>query len=221
MKVPLPQPKGGRVLADWITTSLREAILHGYFEQGEKLDQDLIAGELEVSRMPVREALKTLESEGFVEIRPHRGAFIPQVSSQDIREVYEIRVLLEAEAVLQATPLIPDNVLDELQQSLDEGRAQLAAGHTAHHFLNDLFFHQTIFGYVKNRLMKDVLESLGNRIVRVRRFALLQPGPHLTQSIEEHYCILQAMRQRDAEAAAEAMKTHLERSALRIQQLTH
>ena len=80
MKAPLPAIKGGRVLADSVTGSLREAILQGYFEPGEKLDQDLIAEELKVSRTPVREALKVLESEGFVEIRPHRGAFIPKVS---------------------------------------------------------------------------------------------------------------------------------------------
>lgn len=219
MKVPLPEIKGGRVLADWVTESLREAILHGYFEPAEKLDQDLIAAELKVSRTPVREALKVLESEGFVEIRPHRGAFIPKVTAQDISDVYEIRVLLEAEAVHQATPLIPNAVLDELEQSLNEGRAQLRAGNAAHHFINDLYFHKTIFGYVENRLMKDVLESLDNRILRVRRYALLQPGPHLKQSIEEHWAILQAMRQRDMVGAVKAMQIHLESSAVRIQQL--
>lgn len=219
MKARLPKIEGSRVLTDWVTTSLREAILQDYFEPGEKLDQDLIAKELEVSRTPVREALKVLESEGFVEIRPHRGAFIPQVSLKDIRDVYEIRVLIEAEAVRQVTPLIPDTVLDELEASLDEGRAQLTAGNTAHHFTNDVFFHETIFGYLENRLMKDVLDSLNNRILRVRRFALLKPGSHLTQSIEEHYAILGAMRRRDPEAAAKATEVHLIESALRIQQL--
>ena len=73
-----------------MTASLREAILHGYFEPGEKLDQDRIAEELEVSRTPVREAMRRLESEGFVEVRPHYGAFIAKVSQQEIHEVYTL-----------------------------------------------------------------------------------------------------------------------------------
>lgn len=219
MRVPLPQVRTGRVLADWVTASLREAILQGYFEPGEKLDQDLIAEELKVSRTPVREALKVLESEGFVEIRPHRGAFIPKVSHQDIHDVYEIRKLLEAEVVRQVTPVIPDSVLDELERALKEDQAGIDAGDSTQHFTHDSHFHETILAFVENELLKDVLASLGNRIVRVRRFALLQPGPHLIESYSEHCVIIEAMRKRDSEAAAEGMRVHLEKSALRIQQL--
>ncbi len=106
MEVPLPQVREGRVLADWGTASLREAIFNGYFEPGEKLDQDRIAEGLEISRTPVREAMRRLESEGFVEVRPHYGAFIAKVSRQGIRKVCEIRRVLEAEVVRQVTPLI-------------------------------------------------------------------------------------------------------------------
>jgi DNA-binding GntR family transcriptional regulator len=195
------------------------AVLQGFFEPGEKLDQDLIAEEFGVSRTPVREALKVLESEGFIEIRPHRGAFIPVISRQDIKDVYEVRSLLEAEAVRLATPLIADSVLNELEQSLLSGRAQLDSGETDQHYDDDTFFHNTIFRYVQNRVMKEVLDSLENRIVRVRRFALMQPGSHLQKSIKEHFAILEAMRHRDPAAAAAAMKAHLTQSSLRIQEL--
>ena len=219
MKVPLPQAKGERVLADWVTASLQQAILHGHFDPGEKLDQDLIAAEFGVSRTPIREALKVLESEGFVEIRPHRGAFIPIISREDVHDIYEVRSLLEAEAVRVATPLIPDSVLDEMERSLDQGREHLSAGDSAHHFVNDTYFHDTIFEYVQNRMMKEVLEGLDNRVLRVRRFALTQPGSHLEESINEHCAILEAMRRRDPQAAAQAMIEHLLKSASRIQEL--
>jgi DNA-binding GntR family transcriptional regulator len=220
MKVPLPKVTGGRVLASWVTASLREAILNGYFEAGEKLDQDLIAKELKVSRTPVREALKVLESEGFIELRPHRGAFIPKVSRQDICEIYEFRGLLEAEMVRQVTPIIPDSVLDELEQSLEENLAQLESEDRAGHVESDIYFHETIVKFVENTLLKESLEGLNNRIIRVRRFAQLQPGYHLLESLEEHRAIFQAMRRRDPEAAAEAMLIHLEKSSQRIQQFT-
>jgi DNA-binding GntR family transcriptional regulator len=219
MKVPLPQVREGRVLADWVTASLREAILNGYFESGEKLDQDRIAEELEVSRTPVREAMRRLESEGFVEVRPHYGAFIAKVSRQDIREVYEIRRVLEAEVVRQVTPLMPESVLDELERSLTETEAQFDAGDSAKHFERDVYFHDTIANFVENKLLKEVLDGLTNRISIVRRFAQLRPGPHLAESFKEHRAILKAVRQRDPEQAAELMRVHLERSSLRLQEL--
>ena len=218
MKVPLPEIKDGRVLADWVTASLREAILRGYFDPGEKLDQDRIAKELEVSRTPVREALQRLESEGFVDIRPHYGAFIAVVSKQDVHEIYQVRGLLEAEVVRQVTSLIPDSVFDELELSLAKDQAQLEAGDRVGHFESDIHFHETIISFVENKLLKEILDSLNNRIIRVRRFAQLQPGFHLVESFQEHRAIFQAMRQRDVETAATAMRTHLEKSALRIQQ---
>lgn len=220
MKAPLPHAKQEvRVLADWVAASLREAILNGYFEPGEKLDQDFIAEELEVSRTPVREALKRLESEGFIELRPHYGAFIAEVSRQDIREVYEMRRLLESEVVRQVTPLIPESVLDELERSLAETQAQFNAGDSAKHFESDVYFHETIVNFVENGLLKEIIDSLTNRISMVRRFAQSKPGSHLVESFKEHRAILQAMRQRDPEQAAELMALHLEKSALRIQEL--
>jgi len=219
MKLPLPQVKQGRVLTDWVMASLREAILNGYFEAGEKLDQDLIAEELEVSRTPVREAIRKLESEGFIALRPHYGAFIATVSQRDIHQVYKVRGLLEAEIVRQVTLLIPQPALDELDNSLVETQAQVDAGDIAKHYENDVSFHETIASFAENKLLREILDSLTNRISMVRRFAQLQPGPHLIESLGEHRAILQAMRQRDPERAAEMMRLHLENSSLRIQEL--
>jgi DNA-binding GntR family transcriptional regulator len=220
MKIPLPQVREGRVLADWVTASLREAILNGYFESGEKLDQDRIAEELEVSRTPVREAMRRLESEGFVEVRPHYGAFIAMVSQRDIGEIYEVRGLLEAEVVRQVTPLIPESVLGELDRTLAETEAQFEAGDSAKHFESDVYFHETIANFVENKLLKEVLDGLTNRISIVRRFAQLRPGPHLAESFKEHRAILQAIRKRDSERAADLMGLHLVNSAVRIQELS-
>jgi DNA-binding GntR family transcriptional regulator len=218
-KVLTPHPAPGRLLADWITARLREAILEGVFKPGEKLDQERIAENLEVSLTPVREALRRLESKGFVELRPHYGAFIANVSREDIQQVYEVRGLLESEIVRQVTSLIPDSVLDELDRSLTEIQAQSDTGDTAKHFESDVDFHETIVSHIQNKLFKDVLDALTGRISMVRRFALLQPGPHLAESLEEHRAILEAMRQRNPQQAAELMRAHLSKSSLRIQEL--
>ncbi len=216
MKVPLPEVRGGRVLADWVTRTLREAILQGHLRPGEKIDQDLVAEELDVSRTPVREALRVLESEGFVEIRPHRGAYVSTVTQRDIREIYEVRALIEAEMVREATPVIPDAVLDEVERSLERARGRDGADYVE----ADVTLHDTIVDFVENELLKEILDGLNQRIIRVRRFAQLQPGYHLVESHNEHYAIVRAMRQREAERAAELMARHLENSAERIQELS-
>jgi len=216
VKVPLAKVTGGSVLKDWVTVSLREAILSGYFKPGEKIDQDLIAKELGVSRTPVREAVMMLEAEGFVEVRPRRGAFIVTLSPRDIQEICEIRGLLEAEAVRQVTPLISDSVLDDIEEFLSETQVRFEAGDVAAHFESDIYFHETIVGLAENKLLREVLSGLTNRIARLRQFAQAQPGQHLVESFKEHRAILEAMRRRDAEAAGEAMRMHLENSALRL-----
>lgn len=207
------------MLADWVTNSLREAILQNYFEPGEKLDQDSIAEEFQVSRTPVREAIRRLEAEGFVQIVPHRGAFISQVSPQDIHDVYEIRRLLESEIVRQVTPIIPQAILEELERSLEVSKIADEKGQRQKHTESDAFYHETIVNLAENQLLKEVLDSLTNRISLVRHFAQLQPGYHLTKSLEEHRAILQAMRDRDAGRAAELMAHHLDQSARRITEI--
>jgi len=219
MRTPLPRVRQGRVLADWVATSLREAIFLGFFEPGEKIDQDLVAEELEVSRTPVREALKRLEFEGFVEVRPHYGAFIPVVTPRDVREGFEVRALLESEVVRQVTPLISEAVLEELDRSQAESLAELDVGNTTKHFETDIHFHQTLLDLVANHLIKEILDGLTNRISMVRRLAQSRPGVHLPESLDEHRGIIQAIRRRDSDKAAELMVLHLQTSSLRIQEL--
>ena len=217
MKIPLPQSNEDRGLSNWVTASLRNAILNGYFEPGEKLDQSWIASELNVSRTPIREALKVLASEGFVEIQSYRGAYIPKFPRQELRDIYEVRRLIEQEISRLAVPVIPDQVLQHLQEILQDDGNALETGVDWKHFETDCEFHGTIANYCQNKLFKEILDNLNNRIVRVRSFALHQPGSHLKNSNVEHMEILKALRMRDSEKAAQLMGEHLVNSAARIE----
>jgi len=175
--------------------------------------------ELEVSRTPIREALRRLQADGFVDIRPHHGAFIHQVSQEEIREVFEVRTVLEAEMVLQVTPLVPESVLDDLDTWLSESRTQLEVGNITKHFETDVHFHKTLLEFLPNGLLRAMLDSLTNRLFMVRRLAQAKPGPHIPESLQEHRGILEAIRERYPEKAAALMKEHLQHSSLRIQEL--
>jgi DNA-binding GntR family transcriptional regulator len=212
-----PQSNEEKGLSNWVVSRLTEAILNGEFEPGEKLDQELIATKLNVSRTPIREALKVLAAEGFIEIRSFRGAYIPILTTQDVHDVYEIRWVIESEITRQATPSIPDRDLDHLEAILQEGTIAPRGSHAEQHYYDvDLEFHATIARYCQNKLFTEILDKLNNRIVRVRTFAIHQPGTHLNLSQVEHVAILSALRAHDSLEAGRLMELHLKNSASRI-----
>jgi DNA-binding GntR family transcriptional regulator len=208
-----------RSLTEWTTEILRQAILDGYFQPGERLDQDAIAKQLEVSRTPLREAIAALESEGLLESKPYRGAFVSKVTTEDIREVFALRALLEAEVVRQCTCSIPGAVLDELERMLKGAQKAYRAGNHAAQFEADRRFHETLRSFAESKLLKEVLDGVNNRISVVRRFAQMRPGPHVNEFAREHFAILEAMQQRDPGSAAALMKQHLENSQRRVEEL--
>lgn len=221
MKTPLPKVYEGKTVAERLTASLREAVTSGCFEPGEKLDQDLIGAQYDVSRTPVREAVRRLEAEGFIEIRPHHGAFITAASSEEVHNIFEIRGLLESEIARRVTPHIPDASLDQLESMIRRTETDSSWANPTSFYAGDIHFHSTLLEFVDNKILREVLESLNNRISRVRRFAQLQPGAHMLESLREHFDILQAMRKRDPEDAARRMTVHLRNSELRIQDMVH
>jgi DNA-binding GntR family transcriptional regulator len=141
------------------------------------------------------------------------------VSRQSLHELFEVRRLLESEAVRQATPLVPDDVLDELEVTLTHSQEQLAAGDVAGHHASDVRMHETLRSYIQNSLLKEMLEGLNNHVSMLRRMGHLQPGQHLAESLKEHRAILRAIRARDADQAEAAMSRHLENSAVRLESL--
>lgn len=216
MKTNFTTASPDRGLSTWVINSLREKILEGEYAPGEKLDQDAIAINLNVSRTPIREALKILASEGFVEIQPYHGAFIPRFSKRDIQDVYEVRAIIESEIISQAVHFISDEGINQLEETLRREAKSLQLGDEHKLFEADLAFHAQITGYCKNRLIIEILDNLNNRILRIRSFALHQKGPHLLISHTEHEEIFQAVKLRDPDKAASLMLDHLKNSSERI-----
>jgi DNA-binding GntR family transcriptional regulator len=213
-KLSLPKVPEGRVLGDWVASTLRKAIVEGYIGPGERIDRHLVAEELRVSGTPIREALKALESEGFVEILPHQGAYVTTLTPQDVQEIYEVRALIEPEVVRQVTPVIPDEVLEKVEKSLEEVEEQ------ADYVKSVIAFHDTVAGFVENMLLREIVDAVDRRAIRVRRYAQLRLRLHDTESHAEHCAVVRAMRQRDADRAAELMMIHIENSAQRMRELS-
>jgi len=109
-----------RTLQNIVTDNLRSAILSGQLGPGDRLQHDDIARQFGVSRMPVREALRVLHSEGLVELRPHRGAVVVDLRPEDVAEIFEIRAMLEAQAAELAAPNLTDATIERMRGLLAE-----------------------------------------------------------------------------------------------------
>src|SRR5579859_2538741 len=100
-------------LTSAVADKLRDQIIRGEIPEGAQLRQDAIATQFQVSRIPVREALRQLDAEGLIAIVPNRGAIVPALSPDDVEELFAIRALLEPEILKHSTPRLTENDLEE------------------------------------------------------------------------------------------------------------
>ncbi len=186
---------------------MREAILSGALAPGARLRQEKLAEQFGTSRIPVREALRALEYEGLVRSIPYRGFTVTELDADDIEEVYDLRILLEAHAVRLAIPLMTDEDLRLLEEMYTEmtkappGDAQLAARERFYIKLYSLTGRPRLVGLIA-RLRQEVARSL--------RWPTLQHAP------SHHEVFFEAIRAGDAERAASQLANHYRRVAILI-----
>ena len=188
-----------------VAAVLREAIATGVLRADQPLPQDEIARRLRVSHIPVREALRQLQSEGLVTYQPNRGAAVSALTPAEIREIYDIRVMLESAALRRATPRLGAAQLQRAGEILDRAeRAQDGATWGA----LDVEFHQLIYFLDDRPRLGEMIVGLLRRVDRY----WLSHGLMLTHRAEfepEHRQLLAAVERRDADAAAALLQRHL------------
>ncbi|MFC6019927.1 GntR family transcriptional regulator [Plantactinospora solaniradicis] len=213
--VPSPLPARSN-LKDEVARHLRDLILSGVLRPGERLDQDGIAAELRTSRLPVREALITLQVEGLVENIARRGSFVARLEPQDISDHYEMYGLLSGLAAGRAAES-PDSrrLVDQLAGICDEMRA--ATDPRERDRLN-FAFHQAINKAGSSGRLRAVLRMLSNSMpTYFFAHASGSPDPDRAReweaaALDEHDLIVAALRTRDSRAASEATANHFRRT---------
>jgi DNA-binding GntR family transcriptional regulator len=205
-----------RTMQEIVYDTIREAIQTGRYAPGQRLVADELAHELGTSRMPVREALYKLEAIGLVSITPHRGAVVSELSEKEIVEVYHIRAVLEGLAVRLAAPHFVPGDYDRLHALIDE-MASIAAAQPA---LDQILrgnrdFHEIIWHAARAPRLYELLENLYDASHRFRNISILLPG-RLSQIIQEHRRIVQALAVRHVAAAEKCANEHHENTAQRL-----
>lgn len=188
---------------------LLEAIRSGQFRPGDRLRETDVAEKLTLSRTPVREALRKLESDGIVEHRPRLGAVIRTLSTPEIVELYEMRLVLERTAAQMAAKHANDAEID----MLTEINAQIdSAGHeTQRAAALNQDFHRCIYLATRNRFLLASARALNNALMLLGPTTLDDEARIKTVS-SQHALIIEAIRTGDQEAAGDAAQAHLQTS---------
>jgi len=196
-------------LADGIASLLRQAIMTGELPPGTRLIEVELARQLGVSRGPIREAMRILETEGLLENNPGRGTSVTQFSEKDIREVYTLRCVLEQEAILRAAIHGNEEDLEKLQKTLDALFEAAQEGNLSKVTELDFQFHTEIWEMADHQLLAQVLQSLTTQI---RMFLAVQTHLYvdLAEGISDHQKLLDALKNNDGETGAQIMKDHLQ-----------
>ncbi len=193
-----------------VTTKLRELILKGEFKMGERLTQEEWAKKLGVSRMPLREALRQLETEGLVIIEPRRGAIVTPISIEDVEEIYRLRALLEGEAVEQSAEFLSDEDLRYLEEVYNKMSLLNGDEHEIEEYLRlNEEFHGMLMEGCSWRRIKGFIQTLWKGIPSYTPSLL--PN-HVREANREHALMLEYAKQRNGKELRKITETHILRT---------
>lgn len=199
---------GERGLFQQAYDEIRRRILSGELRPSSVLSEHQLATSLQLSRTPVREAIKRLEQEGLVQSLPNRGTFVTELSAHDILEIYQIRERLESLAArIAAEHMTPDEVR-ALEQEIALTQASIAEGHITDAFAADIRFHKLIIAVTQNERLSTVLATFDDQMYRVRAL-LTQSSERLQTSFDQHRAIVERIQAHDGPGAERVMEEHL------------
>jgi DNA-binding GntR family transcriptional regulator len=182
------------------------AILNGVLAPGERLLVDEVAQHFGVRKIPVREALKSLEASGWVEIRPRRGTFVRPLSSEELRQIFEMRRVLEPYSARVAAERRTPQQLKEMEKLVREGERAIRSGDVARTSDANSRFHSVMAEAVGNQLLGNTVTSLE---ARMRRYFVAVDWQQRSESMAQHAAIYQAIANGDGARAEKLTLAHL------------
>lgn len=190
---------------------LQKDILTGKLKPGEKLTEQNLCKTYGVSRTPVREALRQLETDGLVENILNRGAFVIGMSDQDYEDMFELRKAYEIQAVKWAIERITDEEMDKLEETFEFMEFYTLRDDIEKMLTINTGFHQVIYEASHNRMLQKMLSSYQN-FLKYKGMDSVYDENYLTTVLEEHRAIFKAFKDKDVKAGALAMEVHINRA---------
>ena len=207
----LPQNLKQRALYEEVAELLRQRIFNRGLEPGGWIDELKIAEEYGISRTPLREALKVLDTEGLVTMKVRRGAYVTEVNDKDLRDVFHLMAVLEADAAGAVAKTATNAQLLELEalhQELEKA-AKNRRDYIKFFTLNEAF-HIRLLQIADNKWRDQMVADL-RKVMKLNRAQSLLKDGRIDESLAEHAAVMTALKQRDAKGARTAMQAHIER----------
>jgi DNA-binding GntR family transcriptional regulator len=196
-----------RALYEEVAELLRQRIFARELEPGSWIDEVKIAEAYGISRTPMREALKVLAAEGLVTMKVRRGAYVTEVNEKDLSDVYHLLALLESDAAGVVAERASDadlQSLAELHQSLEQAQADRET-----FFRINEEFHQRLLQLADNRWREQMVADL-RKVMKLNRHQSLLKSGRISESLQEHRLLLQALQSRDPATSAQRMREHFQ-----------
>lgn len=196
-------------LREKILENIRDAIISGSLKAGSRVSEPELAERYGISRTPIREAFRQLESEGYLTVIPRRGAIVSEFSHKDVEEFYAVKSILEGYAARCACEKLTDKELNRLQ-SINERLSELAD----HNDIKTFFkihsdFHDLFIKAAGNEKLRELITSVVTRFQRLRLMSLSLPG-RMKISVLEHEKIIEAFRNKDGNTAEALVRKNAE-----------
>lgn len=200
----------GYSLSDKVFNTLREDILSGKYLVGEELKEMNLAAELKVSRTPVREALRQLELEGLIEIVPNKGATVIGIDQEDVRDICEMRSMLEGLCARKAAENITEDILAEMEEVLDLSEFHSNKGKYDQVLELDNKFHELLYRASGSKMLRKTLTDFHQYLEKVRKKTLSYPE-RVEHSNQEHRAIVDALKVNNGGEAEKLANLHIKR----------
>ncbi|MDR7185104.1 MULTISPECIES: GntR family transcriptional regulator [Microbacterium] len=194
-------------LRERVRDLLRDRIVRGDFAPGDRLVERVLAEEMGVSRVPVREALTLLKGEGFVQDVPRRGVIVTVLAKEDVDDLFDVRVALDVQCARLASARATDDEIRALAAIADAADAALARGDLGAIAELNQAFHDAVPRMAHNRILASTLEPLEGRLHWVLR---QNRSPEIL--LAEHRELVEALAKRDGDAAADVALRHVDTS---------
>ncbi len=195
-------------LREVVFNTLRQAIIQGEFQPGERLMEVTLANKLGVSRTPVREAIRMLELEGLVVMVPRKGAEVANITVKDLKDALEVRMAMEALSVKLACERIDEAGKEELKDACMKFKEAINSKLVPAIVEGDEAFHNTIYKISQNQKLINIAQNLREQVYRYR-VEYVKDFSYHEKLIREHDLITMAILKGDKEAAEKIMNEHI------------
>ncbi len=196
-------------LRERIVEFIKDAVISGSLKPGERVPESEIAERFGISRTPIREAFRQLESEGFLIMTPRKGAVVSPITDKDVREFYAIKSLLEGYAAEKACMELTDKEIKKLKDLNAEMEKSQEKGNVKNFFKLDNQFHEVFIKGCRNEKLCALIHQLVEQFERFRITALSLPG-RMQNSVMQHKEIIEAIEDKKTDLVATLVRANAE-----------